>query len=503
MTVGGPDPRVGTDLGPYRIEAVIGHGGMGVVYRATDTALDRQVAIKLIAPLAEDDEAFRARFLRESKMAAAIDHPNIIPIYEAGERDGSYFLAMRFVDGTDLERRLRQGPLEPRSAVALLGQIASALDAAHAAGLVHRDVKPANVLVASGQGADRSDHAYLTDFGLTKQSGSDTGLTRAGGFVGTLEYIAPEQIEGKPADGRADQYALAGIAVACLTGQVPFPRDSDVAVINAHLHDPPPSLHGRLASLPAAADSVVAHGLAKAPDDRYPDCRSFVEDLSFALGVSATRPTATGSAGWGTRDRRPLALVAAVLGLGVLAIVVAALVSGGTGTPAASPAPSVAAASPTMAPTPSPTEDIFPNEAEAGLLADLPLDLASSCNRGPYSVLIPGTSGSVPVASLSCLPSTTNASSVIVREYPLSSSSHAAFANAVIGAINGGESIPGVGDGRDVRAGDCATSSRANGRWVRAATDVGAIVCYTLASSGDAYLWWTYDADQILVKAVN
>ena len=142
MTVGGPDPRLGTDLGSYHLESVIGRGGMGVVYRATDTALDRPVAIKLIAPLAADDEAFRARFLRESKMAAAIDHPNIIPIYEAGERDGSYFLAMRFVDGTDLERRLRQGPLEPRAAVAVLGQIASALDAAHDAGLVHRDVKP-------------------------------------------------------------------------------------------------------------------------------------------------------------------------------------------------------------------------------------------------------------------------------------------------------------------------------------------------------------------------
>ena len=194
--------------------------------RATHTGLDRKVALKLLTPDHADDEAFRARFLRESKLAASIDHPNIIPVYDAGELEGTYFIAMRYVEGVDLETRLRSGPLGPREAVHLLAQVASALDAAHDAGLVHRDVKPANILIASGKSVDRDDHAYLTDFGLTKHRGSQTGLTRAGGFIGTLEYIAPEQIEGRAVDGRADQYALGAIAVACLTGEPPFPRDS-------------------------------------------------------------------------------------------------------------------------------------------------------------------------------------------------------------------------------------------------------------------------------------
>ncbi|HEY8198426.1 MAG TPA: serine/threonine-protein kinase, partial [Candidatus Limnocylindrales bacterium] len=216
------DPRIGTDLGPYHVEAVIGRGGMGVVYRATDTRLDRRVALKLLSPGLADDAAFRARFLRESRLAAAIDHPNIIPIYEAGERDGTSFLAMRYVEGIDLATRLRSGPLKPREAVSMLAQVAGALDAANAAGLVHRDVKPANLLVAASQGVDQADHVYLTDFGLTKERGSETGFTRTGSFLGTLEYVAPEQIEGKPLDGRADQYALAAIAVECLTGLAPY-----------------------------------------------------------------------------------------------------------------------------------------------------------------------------------------------------------------------------------------------------------------------------------------
>ena len=213
---------------------------MGVVYLAEQPSLGRRVALKVIAPEFSADARAKSRFLRESQMAAAIDHPNILPIHEAGEIDGVLFIAMRYVEGEDLERRLRRGPIEPRAAVTILGQVASALDAAHEAGLVHRDVKPANVLIASGQGVDRSDHAYLTDFGLTRPSGSETGLTRAGGFVGTLEYIAPEQIEGGAVDGQADQYALAAIAVACLTGQVrsrataTWPSSTPTSTIRRH-----------------------------------------------------------------------------------------------------------------------------------------------------------------------------------------------------------------------------------------------------------------------------
>jgi serine/threonine-protein kinase len=221
-----PDPRLGSDLGPYRIERVIGRGGMGVVYLATDTRLHRRVALKLLTADLADDEAFRARFLRESHLAASIDHPNIIPVYEAGEIEGTYYLAMRYVEGTDLDARLRAGPLEPDETVHLLAQVASALDAANEAGLVHRDVKPANILVAPGKALERGDHAYLTDFGLTKHRGSQTGLTQGGSFMGTLDYIAPEQIEGKAIDGRADRYALACMTFQCLAGSPPFVRDT-------------------------------------------------------------------------------------------------------------------------------------------------------------------------------------------------------------------------------------------------------------------------------------
>ena len=217
MTTPRPDPRIGTDLGPYRIEALVGRGGMGVVYRATDQRLGRPVALKLLAPGLADDDTFRKRFVHESQMAAAIDDPNIIPVYEAGEIDGAFFIAMRFVDGVDLESRLRAGALEPRETIHLLAQVASALDAAHARGLVHRDVKPGNVLIAAGSTLDRPDHVYLTDFGLTKFRGTQTGMT--GGFLGTLAYIAPEQIEGRDVDGRADQYSLACLAFECLTGR--------------------------------------------------------------------------------------------------------------------------------------------------------------------------------------------------------------------------------------------------------------------------------------------
>ncbi len=519
MTTPRLDPRLGTDLGSYHLESVVGRGGMGVVYRATDTALDRPVAIKLIAPLAADDEAFRARFLRESKMAAAIDHPNIIPIYEAGERDGSYFLAMRFVDGTDLERRLRQGPLEPRAAVALLGQIASALDAAHAAGLVHRDVKPANVLVASGQGADRSDHAYLTDFGLTKQSGSETGLTRAGGFVGTLEYIAPEQIEGKPADGRADQYALAGIAVACLTGQVPFPRDSDVAIINAHLHDAPPSLHGRLASLPVAVDAVIARAMAKAPDDRYPDCRSFVEDLAWALGVTATRPR-TGAGGGRTRDRRPLAVAAAVLGLGALAVVAVALISAGSGTPAASPSPSgiagtTTSAQPPALPTPSADASAFPTSFEQAALALVPEAIRGSCIRGAglhdsaaagFVGKVPLTLGgttpdlvniapTVPTASLTCSPAS-GASRVHFLWYQI--------ASGIKGRDNTYDYLSLLAPRYGATEGDCSKDERALSSWSNERLGSGLVICFRTAPfDGSPWLDWTFANGHMLALATR
>ena len=207
----------GETFAGYRIEAVVGRGGMGVVYRATDLRLERPVALKLVAPELAEDEVFRRRFLREPKLAAALDHPNVVPIYEAGEHEGRLYLAMRFVDGSDLRMLLRQDSgLPAERALATLEQVASALDAAHRRDLVHRDVKPANVLV------DEDGHAYLTDFGVTKQLGGDS--TDTGQIVGTLDYLAPEQIRGDGVDGRADQYALACVVYECVAGAPPLHR---------------------------------------------------------------------------------------------------------------------------------------------------------------------------------------------------------------------------------------------------------------------------------------
>jgi serine/threonine-protein kinase len=485
-----PDPRLGTDLGPFHIESLIGRGGMGVVYLATHTGLERRVALKLLTPDYADDEGFRARFLRESKLAASIDHPNIIPVYDAGEIDGTFYLAMRYVEGVDLESRLRAGPLAPREAVHLLAQVASALDAAHEAGLVHRDVKPANVLIATRKSVDRADHAYLTDFGLTKHRGSQSGLTQAGGFIGTLEYIAPEQIEGRTVDGRADQYALAAIAVGCLTGEPPFPRESDVATINAHLHDPPPSVHERRPELPGGVDAVISRGLAKRPDDRYPDCKAFVDELRTALRVTDTQ---TRPAPASIRERRVAFGLGLLLVLGLVAVVGIGLASGGGPLPSLRPSTGVAVTSPSSSLEASPTGDVFPNVDEAALLASLPEDLGATCGPGSREPLAPGWRA--PNASIACLPGAdTGANSVLIRQYrrplPGDSTLPQDFLRFFAGT-------------RRIAEGDCATTERARGPWRVAGRETGAILCYVDPPSGDAILYWTYDDQLVLVKAVN
>jgi serine/threonine-protein kinase len=504
MTTPRSDSHIGTDLGPYHIEAVIGRGGMGVVYLATHTGLERRVALKLLTPDYADDEAFRARFLRESKLAASIDHPNIIPIYDAGEVEGTYYLAMRYVEGTDLQQRLRAGPLEPRQAAAVLTQVASALDTAHRAGLVHRDVKPANILIAPGQGSEGADHTYLTDFGLTKQRGSQTELTRMGGFMGTLDYIAPEQIEGRATDGRADQYALAAVAVAALSGAPPFPRDSDVATINAHLHDPPPALHARQPELPIAVDAVVARGLAKAPEDRYPDSKSFVDDLRDALGVTTTsvRTIPPSPGRW---DRRVQLIVVGIAVLAFIALAALVATRGSPGPSSTAPA-SLGAGSPSPSSAGSPAEDPFPSAAEAALLRLLPADMQATCQRGSYNSIFGQAGGSMPIASLDCPPPAgAGATALLIRRFPQHGVQSAYVGGFISSIADGGGGFPGAlsGDGRDVPPGDCATSKRANGRWTRAGQEVGGIICYTQASTGDAFLWWGYDDEQILVRASN
>ncbi len=322
---------------------------MGIVYRATQLSLARPVALKLIAPEHAANAGFRERFERESRMAAAIDHPNIIPVYAAGEEDGRLYLAMRWVEGTDLHRLLREhGRLEPVRAARIVDQVAGALDAAHAAGLVHRDVKPANVLLSG-------EHAYLADFGLTRLVGSDDHLTTAGHFLGTVDYMAPEQFRDGPVDARTDVYALGCVLYAALTGEPPFPRDTVPQTILAHLHDDPPKAVG----LPKAFHRVLARALAKAPEQRFPSAgdlgraalaaaegRSVTEaERSVARGAAAPRsrtrrrevppprPDTPPVKRYTTRRRRLWAWICAIVATGAAAIAFVALAPGSDAPP--------------------------------------------------------------------------------------------------------------------------------------------------------------------------
>ena len=312
-----PLPGVGTTIGSYRIDAELGQGGMGVVYRAEDLRLGRRVALKLLRASLADDRSYRERFLRESRLAASIEHSAIIPIYEAGETDGLLYIAMRFVDGVDLAELLRrEGPLAPERAVALVGQLASALDAAHARGLIHRDVKPSNALIGTdGDG----EHAYLVDFGITQDTTSQERLTATDQLVGTLDYLAPERIRGEPADGRADIYALGCVLFECLTGQVPFARPSEASAIYAHLEEQPPRASDLRPGLPAALDAVLARALAKDRADRW----QTGADLRAAAQLALT-------SGAPARARLPLRARLAAAALAALAVAGgAALLLGG------------------------------------------------------------------------------------------------------------------------------------------------------------------------------
>jgi serine/threonine protein kinase len=257
----------GTELAGYRIERFVARGGMGAVYEATQLSLDRRVALKFISGGLGADERFRERFRREARSAAAIDHPHILPVYEAGELDdGRLFLAMRFVDGPDLSSMLKeQGPLDAEQTVAVLTQIGEALDAAHERGLVHRDVKPANVML---EAREPGWHAYLTDFGLAKPDEQTGEHTAPGELLGTIDYMAPEQINGEPLDGRADVYSFGCMVYRCLTGELPYRRDTRTATLMAHANAPIPVPSRAVAGLPAPLDIVVQRAMEKDPDMR-------------------------------------------------------------------------------------------------------------------------------------------------------------------------------------------------------------------------------------------
>jgi hypothetical protein len=274
-------PGVGETFGGYTIESLLGRGGMGAVYLALHARLERKVALKVISPDLADDPDFRGRFLRESQLAASLDHPNVIPIYDADEVDGVLFLAMRYVDGPSLQALIRQrGALPAADALRIAQQIGGALDAAHRAGLVHRDVKPANILVA-----EAGAHLYLCDFGLAKHT-SSRGATRTGFFLGTLDYCAPEQIQGLPLDGRADVYSLGAVLFHCLTGRPPYVRETEFAVLNAHLNDPPPALSSIRPELPRALDGVIVTAMAKHPEVRHATAGALAAAFETALSGS-------------------------------------------------------------------------------------------------------------------------------------------------------------------------------------------------------------------------
>jgi serine/threonine protein kinase len=291
-------PRIGTMFAGYALEGVLGRGGMSVVYRADNARLGNKIALKVLAAELSEDDAFRERFVRESRVAASINHPNIIPIYDAGDADGLLYIVMRYVEGADLKALLRrEGPLHVTRACVLIGQVGGALHAAHQTGLIHRDIKPGNILIDRiDDGIQVLEHVYLADFGLTKHAQSRSGLTHTGQFVGTVDYVAPEQIEGRPVDKRADIYSLGCVLFECLTGVVPYHRESDVAVLWAHVQEPCPAISSLRSDLPAGMDEVVERAMAKSPDQRYQTAAEFVADVGRLGRAAASRGPVSGVA---------------------------------------------------------------------------------------------------------------------------------------------------------------------------------------------------------------
>ena len=279
-------PLVGDEYAGYRVRSVLGRGGMSVVYQAENLRLSSVIALKVLAPELAADDVFRARFLEESRIAASLNHPNVIPIYDMGSQDDLLYIAMRYVSGTDMRQMIKKrGRILPATALFLIGQAARALDAAHRKGLVHRDVKPGNLLIERGSDEADPDHVYLADFGITKHAMSRSGLTSTGQFLGTIDYVAPEQIRGTSVLGLADQYSLGCVLYECLTGRVPFEKDLDAAIIWAHVEETPTMPTVLRPDLPPEIDEVFARVLAKRPDERYRSCREFVDAARIALGI--------------------------------------------------------------------------------------------------------------------------------------------------------------------------------------------------------------------------
>jgi Protein kinase domain len=399
-------PTVGQRLAGYEIRALIARGGMSTVYRAHDDRLDRDVALKVLSEDLSGDPVFRARFAREWRILAGMRHPNIVPIFDAGEWQGQLYQAMLLVSGADLAQLVAlSGPLSVARATAIIGQVAAALDAAHAQGVLHRDVKPSNVIVAESSTPDRPEHVYLVDFGLTRRADS-TQLTASGNVLGTVGYMAPEVLRGAPADARSDQYSLACLAYQLLTGEAPFRRSTQMGTIMAQLQEVAPSSRAIRGDIPSTVDQVVARGMAPDADDRYASAGAFAHDLASAAAGSAAATTSAGaraSAGGRTtrlapltrrhpaaggslrsRPRPALAIgVAAVLvpgGLGALAAE-RLLDARGPTSPITSPSAALTSApsQPPAASTSPAAPTASPQTAFQRLLAVIPAPLRSSC----------------------------------------------------------------------------------------------------------------------------
>jgi DNA-binding SARP family transcriptional activator/tRNA A-37 threonylcarbamoyl transferase component Bud32 len=478
------DLQPGTEVAGYRIVGTLGRGGMSVVYLAEHDWLQRKVALKVLAPQLAEDDRFRERFVRESRLAASLDHPNVIPIYEAGASGGDLFIAMRYVEGTDLRTLLHDGgALAPDRAIAVVRQVAAALDAAHEQGLVHRDVKPGNVLLARQRGSEAGEHVYLSDFGLTKRSASDSGVTGTGQFVGTLDYAAPEQFQGGAPDARTDVYSLGCVLFECLTGRPPFQSDNDAGLMYAHLQQPPPTVTGIAPELPRVIDDVVATAMAKSPEDRYQSAEALSREASRALGVGVGATTAA-------EGRTPLRRVVLALAVAValmVGIVVSSLFrgdaprAGGQGTPTATPSPG-----PTVPPTFQTVERPL-SGTEEQLLSFVPDGVSSECLPLDRDEPIHGER-----ATLVCR---TADLEVLYQLFQTRDEMNAAFQVNV--------------NNKRAPEGECATDHLATGPYTIGREPAGLVLCYTVKPGefterpAQSHIEWTDENTSVYAHAIR
>jgi serine/threonine-protein kinase len=468
-----------TQIAGYRIEDLLGRGGMGAVYLAEDLRLRRRIALKILSPELARHPGFRERFVRESQIAAGIEHPGIVPIYEAGEAEDVLYIAMRYVRGTDLGRLLSErGPLEPERAVRIVGQVAEALDAAHAEGLVHRDVKPGNILIVEGAGSQGRDLVYLSDFGLTKRLEGDSGLTKTGQFVGTVDYVAPEQIEGKPVGARTDVYSLGCVLFECLTGRPPHARETEVATLYAHLSDDVPRLEDRRPNLPPALGAALARALSKDPAGRFATCGDLASAATEALApdVDGARPP--------RRRRSAAVLSAAAFAVALVTIIAVSIRDSREQPPPASPTQG-SSPSPPASPTPAPyftALDRAPTTEEERLLALVPEAIRGSCD--PAEPQAPRVDRDDALGAVACDDGETQA---LYELFGSRDRMDVSFGNRVNDAGTFG--------------GNCATDHEAQNDYTVGGEDRGRVMCYR--DRGRSVLAWTDENLLVLGHAIR